>query len=154
MPAFSGVANNTGKLGAFESTNTPGSMPCGNKVSGVQFTPQATSFVIPGLGALFKPLDVRSSKKTSVSPPAKTCASATVEASFAQVEQKANDGAACQQLDLQPSAPKQVSSGSTNTAAATEVGKPIVQRPASSDAPATPKKLQATTSPPGVSKES
>lgn len=151
MPASFSVVNNTGNPAAFDSTNTPGSMSCGDKFSGVQFTPQATSFVIPGLGALFKPPDLDSGKKTSVSLPVKTRASATVEASVAQAEQKANDGAARQQTELQSSPPKEVSSSSI--AAATEVGKPIFQGTASSDAPATPKKLQATTSPSGVSKE-
>lgn len=152
MSAFPGVANSTSKLAAFDPTNTPGSMPCGNKHSGIQITPQATSFVIPGLGALFKPLDLDSTKKTSVSPPLKARASAPGETSVAQVEPKANDGAARQQTSLQSSPPKQVSSGSN--AAATEISKPIAQAPASSDAPATPKSLQATTSPSGVRKES
>lgn len=152
MPAFSGAANNTGKLAAFDSTNTTGSMSCGNKFSGIQFTPQATSFVIPGLGALFTPLDLDSSKKISVSLPLKTRASATVGPSVAQVEQKADGGAAREQTDLHLSPPKLVSS--SYNAAATEVKKSVAQGPASFDAPITPKKLQATTSPPGVSKES
>ena len=139
------------------------------------FAPQATGFVIPGLGALFEPLDFASSKKALVSLPFKTrasvlesqfhnggiapdvsgftqqTASATVNSSVAQMQQKASGETAHQHNAFDMSPPKQ---DSNVMAAATQVEKSVAQGPASSDTPVTPKQSQVTTSPSGAIKES
>jgi hypothetical protein len=153
-------------------------MSRGNNVSGVPFTPQATGFIIPGLGALFKPLDLDSSKKTSDSPQSKTHAlvpgsqpynvgvasdvsglsqqtgSGSVNTSVAQKQYKSDGGAARQSTGLQSSPLKQGPSASAVLAAADQVEKPMAQGLASPDASVTPKKMHVTTSPSGVAKES
>jgi hypothetical protein len=153
-------------------------MSRGNNVSGVPFTPQATGFMIPGLGALLKPLDLDSSKKTSVSPPSKTHAlvpgsqscndgiasnvpglsqqtgSGSVNTSVTQRQHKPDGGAARQSTGPQSTPLKQDPSASAVIAAADQVEKPMVQGPASPDASITPKKMHLTTSPSGVARES
>jgi hypothetical protein len=132
--------------------------------------------VIPGLGALPKPLGLDNSKKTFVSSPVKLhalvpesqprngdvapdvsdlrqqTASDSVNTSASQMQR--DGGAVRPPTDLQSSPPKQESSVLDVAAAADQIEEPKMQDPTSSAAPATPKKSQVTTSPSGTTKDS
>jgi hypothetical protein len=103
-------------------------------------------FMIPGLGALVKPLGLDNSTKTSGVPQQTPHGSA--DTSAPQMQQKCDGEAAYPPTASQSSLPKQDSS------LADQVEKPKAQDLASSDAPVTPKKLQVSTSPYGAIKES
>ncbi|KAH0366634.1 hypothetical protein KCU65_g5273, partial [Aureobasidium melanogenum] len=172
LPVFTG---NTAHNHFVDPIEFNGSAPRGVGVSRVPFNPQPTGFMIPGLGALVKPLDL-DDKKTSVSSPPQIrslpagphshdhggssgvsdlpqqSASNAVDASETQTQQKAL-GVAALQTGSQVSPLKQDPSVSSKALAADQVEKPLIQDPASPSASAAPKKSQVTTSPPDAAKD-
>ncbi|KAH0163567.1 hypothetical protein KCU82_g7407, partial [Aureobasidium melanogenum] len=175
MPGFSGAADNTGNHRVVDPIGFPGSAPRSVGVSRVPFTPQPTGFVIPGLGALVKPLDL-DDKKASVSSPLQTrtllasphshdhsgssnvsdllqqSASNSVDMSTTRIQQKPL-GVAALPTDSQLSPLKQDSSVSSKTLAADKVENPMAQDPASPNASAATKKPQVTNSPTDATKD-
>lgn len=171
-PVFTGNTDNQRILDFIEST---GSASRGVGVSRVPFNPQPTGFMIPGLGAVVKPLDL-DDKKTSISYPTQTrsllagphshdhdgssdvsdlpqqSASNTVDASVTQTHQ-ITLGVAGVQTGSQTSPLKQDPSASSNSLAADQVEKPLIQDPASPTASAAPNKVQVTTSPHDATKD-
>ncbi|KAH0092063.1 hypothetical protein KCU60_g12721, partial [Aureobasidium melanogenum] len=175
LPGFTGATDNTGNHRVVDPIGFSGSDPRSVGVSRVPFTPQPTGFMIPGLGALVKPLGL-DDKKASVSSPLQTrslvagphshnhggssnvsdlpqqSASNSVDMSTTQIQQKPL-GVAALPTGSQLSPLKQDSSVSSKTLAADQVEKPMVQDPASPNAPAAPKKPQIINSPSDATKE-
>lgn len=172
LPSVTGAANNTGNHSAIDSV---GGVPHGNGVSRVPFTPQPDGFMIPGLGAPFKPLNL-DDKKTSSSSPlqarsllagphfqghggssgifdlAKQSASKSVDTSATHNQQKPL-GVAALETGSRLSPLKQDSSVSSKALAADQVDKTMMKDHASPDASFTPEKSQASISPSGAAKE-
>ncbi|KAG9639467.1 hypothetical protein KCU64_g13383, partial [Aureobasidium melanogenum] len=170
LPDFLGATDNTGNHRVVDPIGFSGSAPRSVGVSRVPFTPQP-GFVIPGLGAFVKPLDL-DDKKASVSSPLQTrsllagphsldhggssdvsdlpqqSASNSVDMSTTQIQQKPL-GAAPLPTGSQLSPLKQDSSVSSKTLSADQVEKPMIQDPASLNAP---KKPQVTNSPSDATK--
>ncbi|KAI4790447.1 hypothetical protein E4T44_13110, partial [Aureobasidium sp. EXF-8845] len=142
------VANNTGKRAALDSIEVPEKSSRGINVPvpGVPFMSHPTGFMIPGLGALTKPLGLDNSTKTSIVP--QQTAHGSINASAPWMQQKCDGEAADSPADLQSSLPQQDSSFTD------QIEKPKTQDLASSDAPVTPQKPQVSTSPSSTTKES
>jgi hypothetical protein len=115
-------------------------------VPGIPFISKPTGFMIPGLGALIKPLVLENSTKPIVV--SQQTAHGSVNTSAPQMQQKSDGGAGHPPTDLQSNPPKQ------DQSAADQAEKPKAQDPASSDAPVTPQKPQVSTSASGTTKES
>ncbi|KAK6007077.1 hypothetical protein QM012_006085 [Aureobasidium pullulans] len=172
LPGFADVANNTVNHSAVYPN---GSVHHGNNVSRVPFTPQPTNFVIPGLGALFKPLDL-DDKKTSASSPLQTrsilagphsndhgstsgvsdlpqqSAADSVHTSATQIKQE-SFGVAALQTGAPSSPLKQDSIVLSKALAADQAEKFTVEDYASPSASAALKKSQVTASPSSATKD-
>ncbi|KAH0356682.1 hypothetical protein KCU81_g292, partial [Aureobasidium melanogenum] len=146
-PVFTGNTDNQRILDFIEST---GSASRGVGVSRVPFNPQPTGFMIPGLGALVKPLDL-DDKKTTVSSLTQT------RPLLAEPHSHDHDGSSDVSDLPQQSASNAVDASVTQTPsktlAADQTEKPLIQDPASPTASAAPNKLQVTTSPPDATKD-